>query len=64
MQTTLTSDDFNFIIAALNDASLEIVEKQEVKQEQMYNRIEIELQGVLHQLQIQQLSCSSSSTDN
>jgi hypothetical protein len=33
MQTTLTLDDFNFIIAALNDASLKIVEKQEAKQE-------------------------------
>jgi hypothetical protein len=29
MQTVLTSDDFDFIIAALNDASLEIAEKQE-----------------------------------
>jgi hypothetical protein len=46
MQTILTSDDFNFIIAALNDASLEIAEKQEAKQEAMYNRIKIELQGV------------------
>jgi hypothetical protein len=27
MQTVLTSDDFNFIIETLNDASLEIVEK-------------------------------------
>jgi hypothetical protein len=27
METTLTSDDFDFIIAALNDASLEIAEK-------------------------------------
>jgi hypothetical protein len=51
MQTTLTSDDFNFIIAALNDASLEIVEKQEAKQEVMYNRIEVELQGVQQALQ-------------
>jgi chromosome segregation ATPase len=51
MQTTLTSDDFDFIIAALNDASLEIAEKQEAKQEAMYNRIEIELQGVQQALQ-------------
>jgi hypothetical protein len=28
MKTTLTSDDFDFIIATLNDASLEIEEKQ------------------------------------
>jgi hypothetical protein len=46
MQTVLTSDDFNFIITALNDALLEIVEKKEAKQEDMYNRIEVELQGV------------------
>jgi hypothetical protein len=51
MRTTLTLDDFNFIIAAVNDASQEILEKQEVKQEQMYNRIEIELQGVQQALQ-------------
>jgi hypothetical protein len=31
MKTVLTTDDFDFIIAALNDASLEIVEKQEAK---------------------------------
>jgi hypothetical protein len=31
-------DDFNFIVAALNDASLEIAEKQEAKQEEMFNR--------------------------
>jgi hypothetical protein len=51
LQTTLTPDDFNFIVAALNDVALEIVETQEVKQEQMYNRIEIELQGVQQALQ-------------
>jgi hypothetical protein len=39
-------DDFDFIIATMNDASKEIVEKKEVKQEKMYNRIEIKLQGV------------------
>jgi hypothetical protein len=43
MQTILTSNDFNFIIAALNDASPEIVKKQEAKQEEMYNKIEVEL---------------------
>jgi hypothetical protein len=31
MQTILTSNDFNFLIASLNDASLEIAEKQEAK---------------------------------
>jgi hypothetical protein len=43
MQTVLTTDDFDFIIAALNDASLEIMEKQEAKQEEMYDRIEVKL---------------------
>jgi DNA-binding protein YbaB len=43
MKTVLTADDFDFIIAALNDASLEIAEKQEAKQEEMYDRIEVEL---------------------
>jgi hypothetical protein len=51
MHTTLTFDDFNFIIAALNDASLEISEKQEAKQEEVFNRIKDELQGVQHALQ-------------
>jgi hypothetical protein len=51
MQTILTSDDFDFIIAALNDASLEIAEKQEAKQKEMYNKIEVELQGVQQALQ-------------
>jgi hypothetical protein len=43
MQTVLTSDDFDFLVAALNDASLEIAEKQEAKKEEMYDRIETEL---------------------
>jgi hypothetical protein len=43
MQTTLTPDDFDFIIAALNDASLEIVEKQGAKQEELYDRIEVKI---------------------
>jgi hypothetical protein len=51
MQTTLTSDDFDFIVAALNDASLEIAEKQEAQQEEIYNRIKVELQGVQQALQ-------------
>jgi hypothetical protein len=32
MQTVLTFDDFDFLIAALQDASLEIAKKQETKQ--------------------------------
>jgi hypothetical protein len=51
MQTVLTSDEFDFLIASLQDASLEIVEKQESKQEKMYDRIETELQGVQQALQ-------------
>jgi hypothetical protein len=43
MQTTLTPDDFEFIIATLNDSSLEIVEKQGAKQEELYDRIQVEL---------------------
>jgi hypothetical protein len=43
MQTVLTSDDFDFLIAAMQDALLEIAEKQEAKKEEMYDRIETEL---------------------
>jgi hypothetical protein len=46
MQTVLTSDDFDFIIATLNNASLEIMEKKKYEQEEMYDRIEFELRGV------------------
>jgi hypothetical protein len=45
-KTTLTSDDFDFIIAALNDALIEIEEKKEEKQEEVFSRIKDELQGV------------------
>jgi hypothetical protein len=50
MQTVLTSDDFDFLITSLQDASLEIAEKQEANQEEMYDRIETKLQGVQHAL--------------
>jgi hypothetical protein len=43
MQTVLTIDDFDFIIVVVNDASQEILQKQEAKQEEMYDRIEAEL---------------------
>jgi hypothetical protein len=46
MQTILTSNEFNFLVAALDDASLEIEEKQGEKKEEMYDRIETELRGV------------------
>jgi hypothetical protein len=42
MKIMLTTDDFEFIIAYLNDASLEIMEKQEAKQEEMYDRLKVE----------------------
>jgi hypothetical protein len=45
MKTVLTVDDFDFIITTLNDASMEIVEKQEAKQEEMYDRIEVNFEG-------------------
>jgi hypothetical protein len=45
-KTTLTQDDFNFLIAALNDASLEIAERQEVKKEEIFSRLKGELQEV------------------
>ena len=46
MQIVLTSDDFEFLIAALQDALLEIAEKQEANKEDMYDGIETELRGV------------------
>jgi hypothetical protein len=35
LKTTLTPDDFEFLIAALNDVSLEIIENQEAKHEEI-----------------------------
>jgi hypothetical protein len=46
MQTVLTTNDFDFIIAAVVDASQDILQKQEAKHEEMYDRIEVELKGV------------------
>jgi hypothetical protein len=46
MQTTLTPDDFSFLLATMNEAIEEIIEKQKAKQEHIYNWIEIELQEV------------------
>jgi predicted nucleotidyltransferase len=43
MKTVLTTDDFDFIIESLNDTSLEIMEKQESQQEEMYDRIKVKL---------------------
>jgi hypothetical protein len=46
MKTVLTANDFDFITAALNDASLEIMEKKEAKKVEMYDRIEVKIRGV------------------
>jgi hypothetical protein len=43
MQTVLTFDEFDFLIESLQDASLEIKEKQEAKKEKLYDRIETKL---------------------
>jgi hypothetical protein len=51
MKIVLTTDDFDFIIAALNDTSLEIMEKQEAKKEEMYDRLKFEFSGVQQTLQ-------------
>jgi hypothetical protein len=50
-KTTLTPDDFDFLVTALNDASLEIAERKEVKQEEVFSRIKGELQEVQQALQ-------------
>jgi hypothetical protein len=47
----LTVDEFKFIIAAILDASQDILQKHESKQEEMYDKIEVELRGVQHTLQ-------------
>ena len=54
MWTALMLDDIDFIVAMVNDASKEIIDKHEVKQEQMYSQIEIALQGVQQALQSSQ----------
>jgi hypothetical protein len=51
MKTTLNPNDFRFLLATLNEAIEEITEKQEAKKQMMYNRIEVELQGVQRALQ-------------
>jgi hypothetical protein len=39
-------DDFDFIIAAVSDASQDLLQNTEAKQAAMYDRIEAELRGV------------------
>ena len=51
MQTVLTIDGFDFIIVTVVDASQDILQKHEAKQEEMYNRIEVELKGVQQAIQ-------------
>jgi hypothetical protein len=45
-ETTLTSDKCTFIVAALNDASLEIIEKKEAKEEEVFSQNKDGIQGV------------------
>jgi hypothetical protein len=46
LQTMLTVDDSNFIIAAVSHASKDILQRNEAKQETIYERIEAEIRGV------------------
>jgi ElaB/YqjD/DUF883 family membrane-anchored ribosome-binding protein len=54
LKTTLTLDDFDLLIAALNDVSLELAENQEAKKEEIFNRIKGELKEVQQALQSNQ----------
>jgi hypothetical protein len=45
MQTILTSDDFNFLIEALQDASLKIAEKQEAKKRRCMIELRLNSEG-------------------
>jgi hypothetical protein len=54
LKTTLTPDDFDFLIATLNDVSLELAEKQEAKKEELFNQIKGELKEVQQALQSSQ----------
>jgi hypothetical protein len=51
LKTTLTPDDLDFLIATLNDVSLELAEKKEGKQEEIFNQIKGEIQEVQQALQ-------------
>jgi hypothetical protein len=46
MQNVLTMDDIDFIIVIVSDTSEDILQRNEAKQETMYERIEVELKGV------------------
>jgi hypothetical protein len=60
LKTTLTPDEFNFLLATMNEAIEEITKKQEAKKETMYNRIEIKLQRVHQALQSSHIISSTS----
>jgi hypothetical protein len=47
----LTPDDFDFLIVALNDVSLELMENQEAKQEELFRWIMGEFKEVQRALQ-------------
>jgi hypothetical protein len=46
METVLMMDDIDLIIAAISDTSEDLLQRNEAKQETMYDRIEAELRGV------------------
>jgi hypothetical protein len=46
MKSVLTVDDFDFIISAVRDVAEEILQRNEARQEAMYDRIKAELRGV------------------
>jgi hypothetical protein len=46
LKTMLTLNDFDFIIAVISDTSEDILQRNEAKQETMYEKIEAELRGV------------------
>jgi hypothetical protein len=54
LKTTLTSDDFEFLIATLNDVSLELAEKKEAKQEELFFHITGEFKEAQQALQSSQ----------
>jgi hypothetical protein len=43
-------DDIDLIIAIVSDTSEDILQRNEAKQETMYDRIEVELKGLQHTL--------------
>jgi hypothetical protein len=58
----LTPDDFDFLISALNDVSLELVEKQEAKKEELFHWITGEFKEAQQTLQSSQAVSMTSLT--